>query len=219
MASPNKISPEKAADKKDNPRREILRAAAELFKDMGYSATSIDAIAKHLGATKGHIYYWYSAKADIYLDVQQLAIQRLVDAVEPLTQLRINPREKITCMAKAHVQVLLNHFAEQKVVVQGLEEQVILATGVRHSRKMREIIKLRDDYEQLFCEVISQGISEGVFVDEHPRLLTKPFFGALNWLTIWYQPRRQQTEDDLQALAELLTGSAVRGLLNEAHHE
>ena len=51
-------------------RDEILQAAAELFMAYGYTATSIDAVAERLGATKGRIYHHWRSKADLYFDVQ-----------------------------------------------------------------------------------------------------------------------------------------------------
>ena len=38
-------------------RREILDAAAECFMEQGFHATSIDAVARRMGATKGRVYH------------------------------------------------------------------------------------------------------------------------------------------------------------------
>ncbi|MBK0398192.1 TetR family transcriptional regulator [Limibaculum sp. M0105] len=199
----------------DAPRREIIRAAAELFMDLGYRATSIDAIAERMGATKGRVYHWYGSKAEIYFDVQINAMQKLIDLIEPIARGGGTPRERLERMARAHVDILLHDLPMQKVSVQGLETHVISSTGTRHTKAMRDIVRLRDDYEQMFCEVIDEGTRQGVFVDLPARMLSKPFFGALNWLTIWYRPRRLQTEEDLEAIAENLTGFAMRGILKE----
>ncbi|GMG84951.1 TetR/AcrR family transcriptional regulator [Paralimibaculum aggregatum] len=199
----------------DAPRQEIVKAAAELFMDLGYRATSIDAIAERMGSTKGRVYHWYRSKAEIYFDVQRSAMRRLTELVEPIAREGGPPQQRIERMARAHVDCLLHDLPMQKVSVQGLETHVITSDSVRHAKAMREIVGLRDAYEALFCEVIDEGIRAGVFVDLPPRLLSKPFFGALNWVTIWYRPRRLQTEDDLQMLGEMLTEFAVRGILKE----
>jgi hypothetical protein len=78
------------------------------------------------------------------------------------------------------------------------------------------VLQLRDDYERLFAEVIDAGIRDGQFIDLPPRLATKPFFGVLNWATVWYSPRRLQTTDDVEALAQLLADYALRGLRRAA---
>ena len=72
---------------------------------------------------------------------------------------------------------------------------------------------MRDDYEGLFAEVIDPGNREGRLIDLPPRLATKPFFGVLNWTTVWYNPRRLQSPEAIDELAQLLAAYAVRGLL------
>ena len=48
---------------------QILQAAAEWFMEFGCAATTIDAVAQRLGATKGRSYHHYRSKADLYFDV------------------------------------------------------------------------------------------------------------------------------------------------------
>ena len=78
-------------DNGNESRDEILRAAAELFMEFGYAATSIDAVAERLGATKGRIYHHYRSKADLFFDVQVAAMNRLNEQVEPIARGPGNP--------------------------------------------------------------------------------------------------------------------------------
>ena len=48
-------------------REKILDAAAAAFTRRGFSKTTMDDIAKSVGATKGLIYYHFPSKFDIYL--------------------------------------------------------------------------------------------------------------------------------------------------------
>jgi AcrR family transcriptional regulator len=193
-------------------REEIVRAAAEVFMEFGFAGSTIDAVAKRLGATKGRIYHYFSSKADLFFEVQIAAMERLKREVEPLAHGPGTPTERLQAMAFRHTMVMLEDLPLQKVSIQGLERQLLgLAIG-RHTRKLRNIIHLRDDYEQLFAEVIDEGIRAGVFIDLPPRFATKPFFGALNWLTVWYTPRRLQTKGDLTELARILTDFVMRGI-------
>jgi hypothetical protein len=78
---------------------------------------------------------------------------------------------------------------------------------------------MRDDYETLFAEVIDQGIREGALLDLPPQLATKPFFGAMNWATVWYSQRRLQGAEAIDDIAHTLAACAMRGLLKDPHHE
>ena len=196
-------------------RDEILQAAAELFMAFGYAATSIDAVAERLGATKGRIYHHYRSKADLYFDVQVAAMNRVTEAIEPIARGPAGAVERLSAMALRHAQILLTELPMQKVAVQGLERQ-LLGNSPGHSpasKRLRAVVKMRDDYERLFAEVIDDGIREGAFVDLPPRLATKPFFGVLNWATVWYSPRRLQSPEAIDDLARVLADYAMRGML------
>lgn len=115
----------------DAPRTEIIWAAAELFMDLGFTATSIEAIAERMGATKGRIYHYYSSKADIYFDIQREAMARLTAVVDPIARSEGPARQRLLMMARAHCDILLHDLPIQKVAVQGLELRSLSANGFR----------------------------------------------------------------------------------------
>lgn len=192
---------------------QILRAAAELFMEFGYAATSIDAVAESLGSTKGRIYHHFRSKADLFFAVQINAMTRLMTEIEPIALSDSDPVERLGLMALRHTQILLAEMPMQKVAVQGLERHLLGTSATRHIKTLRSIIKMRDDYEQLFAEVIDEGIRKGLFVDLPVKLATKPFFGVLNWATVWYSQRRLQKADEINEIAYELAAFALRGIL------
>jgi len=197
-------------------RDEILRAAAELFMEFGYAATSIDAVAQRLGATKGRIYHHYKSKADLFIDVQIAAMTRINSQIEPIARGPGSTVERLSAMALRHMQILLTELPMQKVAVQGLERHLLGASSA--ARRMRSVVKMRDDYEQMFVELIDDGVREGVFVDMPAKLIAKPFFGALNWTTVWYSQRRLQNAGAIDDIAHALANFALRGLLKDSNH-
>lgn len=192
-------------------REEILRAAAELFMEFGYAATSLDAVAERLGSTKGRIYHHYRSKADLFIDVQVAAMKRLQAAVEPIARGPGTAVERLTAMALRHTVILLTDLPMQKVAVQGLERHLLANQPA--VRRLRSVIRMRDDYEGLFAEVIDEGIRDGALIDLPPHLATKPFFGAMNWATVWYSQRRLQGAQAIQEIARTLADCATRGLM------
>lgn len=197
-------------------RDEILRAAAELFMEFGFAATSIDAVAERLGSTKGRIYHHYRSKADLFFDVQVSAMTRLLEEVEPLARGSGNALARLSAMALRHTQIILTELPMQKVAVQGLERHLLGASAT--NKRLRSVVKMRDDYESLFAEVIDDGIREGLFVDLPPKLATKPFFGALNWATVWYTQRRLQSPEAVNEIAIALAAFSLRGLIKDSRH-
>lgn len=206
------VTRQSASDSRD----EILRAAAELFMELGYAATSLAAVAERLGSTKGRIYHHYRSKADLFFDVQVTAMTRLHDQVTPIARGPGTPVQRLAAMALRHTEILLTELPMQKVAVQGLERQLL---GSEAGKRLRSVIRMRDDYEALFAEVIDEGIREGALVDLPRHLATKPFFGTMNWATVWYSQRRLQRNQAIKDIAQMLAARAVRSLLKDPRHE
>jgi AcrR family transcriptional regulator len=196
-------------------RDEILRAAAEIFMEFGFAATSIDAVAERLGSTKGRIYHHYCSKVVLFIEIQVAAMKRLLNEIEPLARGGGNAMDRLSTMALRHIEIVLTELPMQKVALQGLERHLL--GKLMENKRLRSVIKLRDNYETLFAEVIDEGIRAGYFVDQPPRLATKPFFGALNWATIWFNERRLQRPEAVREIGRVLAAFALRGLLKDSN--
>lgn len=196
-------------------RRKLLRAAAQNFTRHGYEATKIDMIAESVSATKGLFYYHFNSKAEIYFQIQCEALSILHKAASTSMRSPGSPLERLGRMARGHIRILLTDFDMQKVTLQGVERHVL----AYHSRKNRldvdAIIDQRDKYEQLFADVIEEAVSRNDLPKVSGRIATKPFFGCLNWPTVWYHPARAACTTELEALVEYIADFAMRGLQSE----
>jgi len=56
-------------EEKTGRQKEIIRAAKNLFAKKGYSATSMDEIAKEIGITKASLYYFFESKERIFAEI------------------------------------------------------------------------------------------------------------------------------------------------------
>ena len=180
--------------------------------EFGYTATSLDQEAERLGATKGRVYHYFPSKADLFLGIHQAAMETLIAKVEPLLDLPGTAAERLHAMAMAHARMLMTRSPEQKVAVGKLERHLLRGATARHQRTLQAIVRLRDDYEELFAEVLRDGMREGIFEEQPARLATKPLLGALNWLTVWYHPRRGETGEDIDVIARTIADFVVKGL-------
>lgn len=199
-------------DDLDPHRREILDAAASAFMERGYSATSIADIAERLGSTKGLIYHWYRSKGQIYLDIHRRAVQMLLVEVEPIARDTAPVQDRLYRMVYQHAAVMISAMPYQRVSVQSLDAR-ILTDGIRVGPEtIRSVIELRDRYEQLFADVISEGVADGVFRKVRGRLSTKPLLGAMNWITRWYAPGHPDPENSSNDICREIATFAVQGL-------
>jgi AcrR family transcriptional regulator len=196
-------------------RDAILYAAAEVFMARGYSATSIDDVAKRLKSTKGKIYYYYSSKAELFFEIHIAALRMIADRIDIAHKIEGTASKRIWAMARAHADTLMEEFPLQKVAVQGLERHLLESGDALQDRMARRVVSLRDDYERIFVETISEGKAAGEFrADLDPRLAAKFVLGALNWMVIWFQPRKSQSKQSKTIsiqLADFILEGLVKG--------
>lgn len=195
----------------DVGRREILDAAAVVFARSGYAATTIDAIAERLDATKGRVYHYYRAKSEIFADIVSAGMQELIDQIAPIAASQdVSSVDRLWRMAHHHAALMMTRNSYQRVAIQSVElvrQHAVAAT-------LADTIALRDAYEQLFADVISHGIADGYLRDVDPRQATKPVLGALNWISVWYDPERDSADGTaaINQVADSYADFVVNGL-------
>jgi len=142
-------------------QEDILGAAARCFMDRGYAATSIDDVARSLGATKGRIYHHYRSKADLFFDVYRYGMQMNFDVIVPLSQSAAPPAEKLRRMAKARCLAMIRTQPFQRCVWQGVEMLMQGSTTPLQRETLIDLQTMRDDYANIFRAVLEEAKRDG----------------------------------------------------------
>lgn len=193
---------EVAGNGADESRAEILRAAATAFMAHGYAATSIDTVADVLGATKGRVYYYYRSKTDLFFDIHRQAMAMNLAVMRPLAVAARPAAERLFNMARAHAMLVMEHLPTQRVLNQGVELHLTGRTTPSQRDVLTELMAMRTQFQDLYITVLRDGIESGEFRESEPRLLVKPVLGALNWMTVWYHPRPDETRKSRDRIAD-----------------
>jgi AcrR family transcriptional regulator len=161
----------------DNRRAQLLDAAARLFAERGYHATSMRDIAKEVGMLSGSIYYHFDSKEEMLLAVYEQGVERIAQGVDSAVALKSEPWERLEAACAAHLQALLG-FPDYAKVMIGTRPDEAGEIGPR-------VRELRRDYEARFRGLIDE-LPLPPDIDRHYlRLL---LFGGLNWSQVWYHP-------------------------------
>ena len=200
-----------AAGATRDSKAEVLDAAARAFMSSGFASTTLNDIADLLGSTKGRVYHYYRSKGAIFLDVIRTAMHVLIERVGPITRSDLPADEKLEAMAREHALITMEYFPYFRVTTIGVldiqSRQMAGVTGTLPS----DIIKLRDEYESYFVDVITDGVADGLFRRVRPRLASKEVLGALNWIVIWYAAGGRG--DAPEMIAQEFASFVTRGLL------
>src|ERR1039458_3083531 len=133
-----------------DPRQEILRAAARLFQQQGYDATSMNDVAAALKLSKGGLYHHFESKDEILFHIMSHAMAITEDRVVKVARRIEGVEERLRTLIRLHIQVVLS--PEDREITVMLHENHPLPPALR-----RQINARKKDYlvfvENLIAEV------------------------------------------------------------------
>ena len=93
--------PATQTEKAEETRRRIVHAAAELFADHGYAATSLNDVIAAAGSTKGGFYFHFASKAALGLAVTADAREQFAAEVLDATGEHERASDQLVAMVRA----------------------------------------------------------------------------------------------------------------------
>lgn len=196
----------------DSSRADVLRAAAVCFMERGYNSTSIDDVARRLGATKGRIYHHFPSKADLFAEVFRFGMDRIFDHIAPYRDMSGRAVERWRKLAYVHVLEMTKARSLARVVWEGVEMHLRGSTTPRQREVLGELVAYRSSYSEVFRNTIAQAREEGDFHFDDLGVANQVMFMALNSPIFWYSPRSGETEDHVKTIVKQVVEFAYRGL-------
>jgi AcrR family transcriptional regulator len=193
-------------------KQEILHMAAECFMEQGFHATSIDDVARRLGATKGRVYHHYPSKIELFFDVHRVGMELLFSAVEPASQIDGDGITVLTAMLQAHAVAVLENHTFESVVAQGVQMHRFGATTPTQREILDELIASRDRFEAMFKKAATAARKDGTLANVDISIAVKTLLGGIQWSLIWYRPEADKGPRSRRNLAEQMVRTLVDGV-------
>ncbi len=170
----------------DNRVSTVLDAAAQLFANRGYVATSMRDIAQHCGMLPGSLYYHFAAKEDLLVAVYERGVEELLVSVRAAIAKESEPWIRLRAACTAHLETVLRRSDYAQVLIRVLPSDVAPAAT--------RLAKLRDEYEKQFAALIGAlPLAHGA----DRKALRLMLIGALNWSRFWFAPGGRETPRSL----------------------
>ncbi|MFP8832856.1 TetR/AcrR family transcriptional regulator [Hydrogenophaga sp. XSHU_21] len=190
--------PRKTALERDdgNRRQALLRAAARLFRQQGFSATSTRDIAAAVGMRSGSPFYHFDHKEALLAAVMEDGMQRALahqgasmERAVAASPVPLSARDCLRVLVRSHFDNLLGPDSDHIPVM--LYEWRVLSDDQKLA-----VNRLKDEYEAVWVPVLAALHAQGALRGD-PRVARLMLFGALNWAAQWYVPGGRSTLDDL----------------------
>ncbi|HUQ42377.1 MAG TPA: TetR/AcrR family transcriptional regulator [Candidatus Limnocylindrales bacterium] len=180
---------------------EILAAAARIFRQKGYHATSVRDIAESVGLLKGSLYHYIRSKEDLLARLFDGALEDTVRTLDEIASRDAAPTERLREMVKAYVRSVTENIDAVGLYLR--EWRSLPAPELARLRARRRAMRA------LFEQVIADGSRRREFAGIDEKISALAILGMCNWLFEWYRPRGRLRSG---ALADELAERAVRSV-------
>ena len=170
-------------------KQQIEEKATQLFEDRGYVASSMRDLATVLGIEAASLYSHIRSKEEILQNICFRMADEFMQAIDKINGESLNSRNKLEAFVIAHTQVITRDSAASAVFFNEWKHLSEPHLG--------KFLKLREQYENKFQEIILEGIANKEFHTMDPRMSTLTLLSSLNWVFHWYKPDGKISPEEL----------------------
>lgn len=167
----------------------ILDATVDLFHRKGYEATSLREVAEAVGLQVGSLYNHISSKEELLFGIMREVMVELLDHVRSAMDDADDAAGRIAAFMQASITF---HARRQKETFIGNSELRSLDDAHR-----KEIIKLRDEYQQLMAEALTEADDKDQLHIDDVQLATFSALAICSSVATWYRPEGRLSIDEL----------------------
>lgn len=165
---------------------EVLAAAAALFAECGYAATSIRDIGERVGLLGGSLYHYIKSKDALFVRLHDHALRAAEDRIRAALEGVEAPGERLATACRVLLEIQLD---PASLTMPLMNDFRAVPPAVRE-----QLVKRRDAFEAFFGELVEaaplpSGVDRAVY-----RLL---LLTTLNTASSWYRPGGRLSLDDV----------------------
>ena len=162
-------------------KKEIIDVASQLFKEKGYNAVSMRDIAQEMGIKAASLYNHITGKQEILSTIILDVAQKFTSGMNKVMMEKSSSILKIQKIIELHIGITINYS----------EGMATLNNDWMHlnDTDRKEFIKMREEYEESFRQIIKQGIKDQEIQARHPEVILFSILSTLRTLYLWYQKR------------------------------
>lgn len=181
---------------------EIVKVAATLFRKRGYSAITMRDIASEMDIKAASLYNHISGKQEILADLILEVAQEFTTGMNQVISQQSSTLKKLENLIELHIDITLNH----SEALASLNNDWMHLEG----DNLNAFIKMRDEYEDNFRELIKTGIEVNEIRSAHPEVILFSILSTLRTLHLWYEKRGKL---DVNVLKKDMVSVLLKGIM------
>lgn len=163
---------------------EVLAAAAVLFAERGYAATSMRDIGERVGLLGGSLYHHVKSKDALFIRIHDRALQGAEDGIRAALDGVADPSARLATACRALLAIQLD---PASLTMPLMNDFRAVPEAVR-----AQLVERRDRFERLFADLVEavplpEGIDRGLY-----RIL---LLATINTASTWYRPGRLSLDE------------------------
>lgn len=159
---------------KSKKREQILIAAAKLFRDRGYQATSMRDLAEAVDLKASSLYNHIGSKEEMLKEICIKNADKFTHGMRSIQIQNINPLEKIKSLIELHVGVAISDYTS--VISFNDEWRHLTEPSLTAFKEKRKF------YENQFLEIIQAGIKQSLLKNVNPKIILYVLLSSTRWL-------------------------------------
>lgn len=165
----------------ERTKRRLVEAAIKLFADHSYENATVGDISAAAGVTKGGFYHHYTSKEDLLLNIQERAVERVIEESEEVLARNLSASDTLRAYIHIQLRIVTEH---RDALLASVSDRKAL-----EPEKWGAIRAKRDTIEKMVIDVINRGQETGEFIPSRdPRLLAYGILGMCYWSNAWFRP-------------------------------
>jgi len=181
LNKPEQTSINNTADQLTNPQSakgRLLATAATLFNEKGYERTTVRDLAAAVGIQSGSIFHHFKTKEAILKAVMEETIIYNTRRMKAELEHATNSKDKLLALIICELESINGVTGDAMAVL-------VYEWRSLSDQNQSDILKLRDEYEHLWLDVLNQAKLEG-YITGDVFILRRFLTGALSWSKTWF---------------------------------
>jgi TetR/AcrR family transcriptional regulator, cholesterol catabolism regulator len=197
-------------------RQRLLRAAADVFKDKGLQAASVNDIAERFGGDRATIYYYYGSKHEIFIDLIEQAVEEVVLLAEEIARSGHSAAVRLRDVFARTLDAYERHYPYMYVYIQE-DMRKVPGDGTSAGKELQDLGRR---YDRAVQQIIEEGIASGEFqASLDAQMMRFAIIGALNWTHRWQVPGGRLSGAQIgAAFTDLFLNGALTNRMRPGDH-